>query len=305
MTIASDAATDEDFVFCPVCRTIAPELGPGPGGRPLASCVHCGSLERHRVMALLLGTLVGTVPANSTILDVAPTKFMAEALKATATGPYLSVDFDPAADGRLVDVQASITAIPVRPETVGLLICSHVMEHVADDAAAASEIRRVLDPDGLALIQVPRRLGVPTEEDPSASPEDRIRRFGQADHVRYYGDDFEERLENAGLTVLSTSYTRILPLPLLRLIGADKAEELWVATAGADPRRFLDPQSVTRTLAKALMGSQALERELDVARTEAANWQSRYLWLHNRPAIRMASAGKRQVKRLVGAFKTL
>ena len=38
-----------------------------------------------------------------------------------------------------------------------------------------------------------------TDEDPTASPEERLRRFGQADHVRMYGSDFEDRLRSAGL----------------------------------------------------------------------------------------------------------
>jgi SAM-dependent methyltransferase len=303
MTFSSVAPSDGDFVFCPVCRGAAPDLGPGPGGRPRASCLHCGSLERHRVMALLLDTILGVIPTNAIILDVAPTKFFAETLKATARGHYLSVDFDPAADGRLVDVQASITAIPVRHESVGLLICSHVLEHVPDDAAAAREIRRVLDPDGLALIQVPRRFGVRTDEDPSAPPEERKTRFGQVDHVRYYGEDFEERLEAAGLNVLTTSYSQILPLSLLRLIGAKRDEELWIATNGVDPRPFIDTQAATRALAISLMGSPDLERQLEEARLEAQTWKSHYEWLRNRTAVRMAASVKRRIGRLTSGTK--
>jgi hypothetical protein len=41
-----------------------------------------------------------------------------------------------------------------------------------------------------------------TYEDPSAqTPEERERVFGQWDHVRIYGRDFQERLESAGFAV--------------------------------------------------------------------------------------------------------
>ncbi len=54
------------------------------------------------------------------------------------------------------------------------------------------EIARVLAPTGVGLVQVPFRPGTVLDEDPSAPVEERVRRFGQADHVRYYGDDFED-----------------------------------------------------------------------------------------------------------------
>jgi SAM-dependent methyltransferase len=238
------------------------------------------------------------------VLDIAPTRRLSEMLREHAGGAYTSIDFDPAADGRRVDVQASITMMPIRTGGVGLALCSHVLEHVPNDRVAIAEIRRTLGPDGVALIQVPRRLGVVTDEDPHASREERVARFGQADHVRYYGDDFEERLEAAGLRVLNTSYSRILPLPLLRLIGAANDEELWVATTGADPRPFVDTQSTVATLARSLMGSRATERELEEARKEAAAWRSHYEWLRNRPAIRVAAYAKRRLKSLVPRSRT-
>ena len=80
-----------------------------------------------------------------------------------------------------------------------------MLEHIADDAAAIREIARVLSPGGKALIVVPRRPGVPTDEDPSLPEERRIARFGQWDHVRMYGDDLEDRLGAAGLSVRSVS----------------------------------------------------------------------------------------------------
>jgi len=41
-----------------------------------------------------------------------------------------------------------------------------------------------------------------TDEDPTViSEQQRELRFGQKDHVRIYGDDFQDRLARAGLTV--------------------------------------------------------------------------------------------------------
>ena len=65
-------------------------------------------------------------------------------------------------------------------------------------------------------------------------------RFGQADHVRYYGDDFETRLMDAGL-----SLTRVTPEELLgeRMCAWMKLrpdEPVWIARAsGTTPTRDL------------------------------------------------------------------
>jgi hypothetical protein len=50
---------------------------------------------------------------------------------------------------------------------------------------------------------IPQRLNKDiTDEDPTViSDEERIIRFGQADHVRYYGLDFSKRLKKAGFHV--------------------------------------------------------------------------------------------------------
>jgi SAM-dependent methyltransferase len=69
---------------------------------------------------------------------------------------------------------------------------------VRDDRAALRELHRVLAPGGEAWIVVPL-LGDTTDEDPDASTDERLRRFGQADHVRLYGAaDLRERIAAAG-----------------------------------------------------------------------------------------------------------
>jgi len=48
-------------------------------------------------------------------------------------------------------VGASLTAIPVRNSAFDLVLCTEVLEHIADDEAALDEIRRVLAPGGWLL----------------------------------------------------------------------------------------------------------------------------------------------------------
>ena len=95
--------------------------------------------------------------------------------------------------------------LPFSNDCFDALICNHVLEHVPDDHRAMAEMRRVLKPGGRALVTVPRGDG-PSKEDPSVtSPEERLRLYGDTEHVRYYGEDFRDRLLSCGFQV--ESYT--------------------------------------------------------------------------------------------------
>lgn len=254
--------------------------------------------------------MIAAAPPASIILDVAPSTALSDLIRASSAQTYVSIDVDPAADGRRPDLRASITRIPLRTGSVGFLLCSHVLEHVPDDRSAMLEIARVLAPGAAALIQVPRRKGAPTDEDLTLSPNERAQRYGQADHVRLYGNDFEERLDGAGLNVASTTYSRLLPRPLLETIGVFSDHELWVATTSGDPTEPIDPDSVIGMLARSLLEAapghevadaarvRELERKLDVALHDAETWRSNYEWLRNRPLIRVATKLRRLLGRL-------
>jgi hypothetical protein len=63
------------------------------------------------------------------------------------------------------------------------------------------ELYRVLKKDGTAFLSVPIK-GEITDEDLSVvDPDERTKRFGQFDHVRYYGMDFKTRIESAEFQV--------------------------------------------------------------------------------------------------------
>jgi SAM-dependent methyltransferase len=95
-----------------------------------------------------------------------------------------------------------LTATPIRSDTFDAIICIHVLEHIKEDRNAMQELFRVLKPGGWALVSVPIRLDQETFEDPTiVTPEDRERAFGEAEHVRIYGQDLSERLEACGFHV--------------------------------------------------------------------------------------------------------
>ena len=225
---------------CPVCATDNRRFATF-NGRVDAQCEVCGSLERHRqVWVWLDRSGVLTTLATKRVLDLAPHRALGPKL-ARAAGFYESGDLLPGKAQRVVDV----CAMDYADAAFDLIVCSHVLEHVPDDASAMRELCRVLAPGGIALLSVPLR-GEVTEEDFACDEGERLRRFGQTDHVRRYGWDFFDRLRAAGFTAdpvdirdLTTEAERATYGLTTHLPWMDEnARELWtlpVATNAAAP----------------------------------------------------------------------
>jgi hypothetical protein len=94
-----------------------------------------------------------------------------------------------------------------------------------------AELRRVVRPGGAALLMVPLEEGRPTYEDPSiTAPAERRRAFGQEDHVRVYGDDFGDRLREAGFAVRREMYARALGPEAIARFGLQEYDAIYVCT---------------------------------------------------------------------------
>ncbi|QDV82909.1 hypothetical protein TBK1r_18410 [Stieleria magnilauensis] len=131
------------------------------------------------------------------MLHVAPEPCLRPHFKEHIGESYLTADLL----ANDVDVNMDITEIQYPDNTFDVIYCSHVLEHVPDDRKAMKEFLRVLNPDGFAVLMVPI-TAEQTVEDPSVTdPQERLRLFGQEDHVRRYGPDFSERLRGAGFVV--------------------------------------------------------------------------------------------------------
>jgi SAM-dependent methyltransferase len=134
------------------------------------------------------------IPPGARVLHVAPEPGLARRLRALDID-YLSVDLDSPHAMKRCD----ITAIPEPDGAFDVVICNHVLEHIPDDRQAMRELRRVLRPGGLAVLQHPVYDRPDTYEDFSVvDPAERLRVFGQEDHVRIYGWDMLDRLRAAG-----------------------------------------------------------------------------------------------------------
>lgn len=290
--------------LCPTCRRAVPAWAPGPPGRSPDRCPRCWALARHRLLALLVARVAETRAAG-VVLDVAPSKSMARRLRLPGWN-YIGMDLDPSADGRRVNVVASLTDLPLMDRSVDLAVVSHVLEHVPDDRAAMAEVCRVLADGGLGLVQVPSRAG-PTDEDVAATAAERTRRFGQADHVRVYGDDLEDRLRDAGLSVVRLGAPDVLPPPAAAAFGLERCEAVWlVGRRGDESEMLLDPDTALADLAPPTLPSLAgaaiadLMTEREAFARRYADLERRYRRLTHLPPFRAALGIRKLVRRGAG-----
>lgn len=168
-------------------------------------CPNCYSDVRHRLLVASLLQLpavsMDLLVSNKDVLHFAPEPQIAGRLRGMAH-TYLTADLNRNDVDREIDIM-QMSSIPA--ESVDLVIACDVLEHVARDRAALGEVYRVLRYGGTAILTVPQKdHAVQTYEDATiVTPEGRERAFGQADHLRIYGEDFVARVESAGFRVLS------------------------------------------------------------------------------------------------------
>ncbi len=211
--------------YCPVCGgRFRRMLIFGVKPRPDAQCPSCFSLERHRLMWLYLQNRTDFFTRRLRLLHVAPEAVFARIFKTMPNLDYVSADLF-SSDAM---VKMDIMDIHEPDNSYDVILCSHVLEHVADDRKAMKELFRVLKPGGWAILQVPMSASDKTLEDPSVdTPEARERIFGQYDHVRLYGSDYRQRLEAAGFKVKVDPYVKTLGAENARRLGLLMNEDIY------------------------------------------------------------------------------
>ena len=106
-------------------------------------------------------------------------------------------------------INVDLTDLNFETNFFDLIICNHVLEHIQDDKKAIFEMFRVLKKGGKAVITVPinEKLNSTYEDSSITKASDRIKHFGQWDHVRWYGLDIKERISKVGFDVEMNRYS--------------------------------------------------------------------------------------------------
>ena len=201
-------------VECPVCGRRYRKFMPYGYvvARANALCPHCLSLERHRLLWLYLTRETDLLASFPQTLHIAPEVCIMRHLKphfAAHPDRYVTADLE----SPLADLHFDVQRIPLADASVDVVLCNHLLEHVADDRQALRELHRILRPGGWGILLSPVDPGYAHtyEDDTITEPDERTRIFGQYDHRRIYGRDYADRLREAGFEAEDIDYAASLP----------------------------------------------------------------------------------------------
>lgn len=195
---------------CPSCGKSFPYFYPIVSGNHFifhSQCPYCKSYERHRAQWLYYSreTDMFHPERSMAILHCAPEQLFYKQLKDIKSIDYYPIDkwTGYTICGERMRDYADITRLPYENDKFDYILCNHVLEHIPDEQLALSELRRVLKPEGIAFLNVPiDETLTETLENPAYNTDAlRLKYYGQCDHVRKYGLDYEKHLEDAGFHV--------------------------------------------------------------------------------------------------------
>ena len=192
--------------------------------RKNALCPGTFSLERHRLLWLYLKKETDFFNSNNKILHFAPEQCFHKFFKSFFKN-YTSIDLN----SPIVDIKADICNLPFNDNIYDYILCNHVLEHIYDDEKAMKEIFRVLNKNGIAILQVPIDIksNLTQEGRDIDDKEVRSKLFGQYDHLRMYGLDYFKKLKKVGFNVKNIDY--------LSKLSKDEVEKFSLTNAGTIP----------------------------------------------------------------------
>ena len=195
--------------------------------RKNALCPGTLSLERHRLLWLYLDNETNFLNSSLKVLHVAPEQVFYKKFKKLKNWDYLTFDLN----SPIADIKGDLTSTNFKDESFDLIICNHVLEHIKDDKSALNEIYRVLKYNGVSILQVPInvRREKTFEDSTIKSKIQREKYFGQYDHVREYGLDFKDRVEQSGFKVQMINYSKKISKDLIIKYGLMKNDLIPIA----------------------------------------------------------------------------
>lgn len=134
-----------DAVSCPCCGATLKRFI----SYPSLYCPRCGSYERHRLLALYFERRPELLTPPLDLLQVSPDRPL-ERFMARKGIQRTTIDLDnPGAD-----LSMDVHELAFADRSFDIVLCSAVLDAVADQPRALAELKRVLRPGGRAIFQV-------------------------------------------------------------------------------------------------------------------------------------------------------
>lgn len=189
--------TAKSYVFC---ETGAFRANSGQSFEQYVKCPYCASKPRHRAECYLLSKNdVYSYEDGDQVILFAPEDSIKlyldkQRIPYVTSAPYMSG----------CDLRLDLCGLDLPDKSYDLVFCNQILEHVPDARKAMQELARILSEKGVLFITVPIDYDLETtkEEPPEYYADmseeeikaERIRIFGQGDHLRLFGRDFSDIL---------------------------------------------------------------------------------------------------------------
>jgi len=228
-------------------------VGSDPSIYGCPSC-HCNDRDRHLWLYLKASGVLARLE-GAHILHMAPEWRLEPLIAACKPGQYVLGDLLPTQDRyQRIDLEH----LPFDDDSLDLVICNHVLEHVQHIERALSEIHRCLQPGGMLVAQTPYapvlKHTLELQQVPDAATAKLL--FGQEDHVRLFGNDIEQYFHASGLQGQPLPHQTLLPDVDQATFGCNVREPFFVfwkphaqVTASSDAAAISQSEEVDDALA--------------------------------------------------------
>jgi len=160
------------------------------------ACPYCGSIDRERHLILFIENLkIGRkLFENKDVLHFAPEKYFTQYIDTHRPRKHVLADLYPTS----INIQkVDVMNIYFPSGSFDTIIMNHVLEHVENPDKALQELSRVLRKGGYAILQTPysEKLDKTFSSEDIKSDKERLKYYGQADHLRVFGKDLFQLIQ--------------------------------------------------------------------------------------------------------------
>ena len=185
-----------------------------------------GANSRQRLVWHYLENKLNILKKKYTLLHIAPELSYYENLSKCKNLTYIAGDKMVSGYSNQKGIlNIDLTDLNYKNDFFDIIICNHVLEHIEEDKKAIFEMYRVLKKGGKAIITVPinEKLNSTYEDSSITNSSERIKHFGQWDHVRWYGLDIKERISKVGFDVEMNRYSNNFSKDDFKRLGLSKS----------------------------------------------------------------------------------
>lgn len=183
--------------YCPICKNKNVFMPFGIVQRPNAQCPVCRGVERHRFLYYIYQKEFLEKKSPIKIMHTAPEKCISDLILNKKNIEYFPTDLHPENYTFINCTKEDVTDLTFADESFDFVLSNHVMEHILDEEKFLSELTRVLKKGAKLILTFPIdiKLKETFEDKNIQTDEDRLKFYGQEDHIRVYGLDIIEKLK--------------------------------------------------------------------------------------------------------------